>query len=182
MANDSGLEGLLADTALGSRSAFEALYRATSRQLYGICLRVLGDRDESQDVLQEVYTAVWRQARQFDQHRGSAMTWLALVARSRAIDRRRAQMRSGGTVPIENVGEIADAAASPMQSAQWSSDRRALDNCLEQLDERRRSLIQSAFFQALTYEELARRSGSPLGSVKSWIRRGLMQLRECLES
>jgi RNA polymerase sigma-70 factor (ECF subfamily) len=180
MANDSRLERLLADTVLGSRSAFEALYRATSPQLYGICVRVLGDRDEAQDVLQEVFTTVWRQASQFDEHRGSAMTWLATVARNKAIDRRRALMR-GGAVPIENADEIADAAASPLQSVQASAERHALDGCLEQLDERRRSLIRSAFFQALTYEELARRTGSPLGSVKSWIRRGLIQLRECLE-
>jgi len=181
MANDSRLEQLLADIALGSRTAFEELYRASSQQLYGICVRVLGDRDEAQDALQEVYTTVWRHARQFDQRRAGAMTWLAILARNKAIDRRRARMRSDMAVPIEDAGEIADTAASPLQSAQALAERRELDGCLEQLDERRRALIQSAFFQALTYEELARRVSSPLGSVKSWIRRGLMQLRECLE-
>jgi RNA polymerase sigma-70 factor (ECF subfamily) len=181
MGNESRLEPLLAQIALGSRTAFEALYRATSAQLYGICVRVLGDRDEAQDALQEVYTTVWRQARQFDPRRAGAINWLAMLTRNKAIDRRRALARGGVTVPIDDVGDITDANDSTLLGAQTLAQRSQLEGCLEQLDERRRSLIRSAFFQALTYEELARRLGSPLGSVKSWIRRGLTQLRECLE-
>lgn len=175
------LDGLLADVAGGNRPAFEALYRATSSKLYGICLRLLPDRAEAEDVLQEVYTSVWRRAAQFDAGRASAITWLATIARHKAIDRLRALPAPHRLAPIELAEEITDAAASPLRDAEASTERDRLGRCMEQLDERRRTLIRTAFFEGATYEELAARTNAPLGSVKSWIRRGLMQLRACLE-
>lgn len=174
-------EKLLADVVLGSRQAFEALYRQTSRQLFAICLRVLAQRAEAEDVLQEVFATVWRKAGQFDAERAGAMAWLAMIARNKAIDRLRALPQAHRTAPLEMAGEIADPAASPHQDAAAAADRVRLESCLRELDERRRSLIRAAFFDGSTYEELAARISAPLGSVKSWIRRGLLQLRECLE-
>lgn len=176
------LDALLSEVAGGDRQAFEALYRATSGKLLGVCLRVLPDRAEAEDVLQEVYASVWRKAVQFDAGRASAITWLAMVARNKAIDRARALPAPQRTASIELADEIADHAASPLQTAEAANDRSRLEDCMQRLEARRRALIRTAFFDGATYEELAARIGSPLGSVKSWIRRGLSQLRACLET
>lgn len=180
----SGVEALTASlrgVASGDRDAFEHLYRATSAKLFGVCLRVLPDRAEAEDVLQEVYTTIWRKAAQFDPGRASPITWLVMIARNRAIDRRRASPAAIRTAPIELAETVADPLASPVREAEASGERERLNDCMDQLDSRRRSLIRTAFFEGATYEELATRIGSPLGSVKSWIRRGLQQLRACLE-
>lgn len=174
-------EALLASVALGSRDAFEALYRRTSAKLFGICLRVLPERAEAEDVLQEVFAAIWQKATQYDAGRASAMGWLTMIARNRAIDRLRAQPTRARTAPIELAAELADPQSGPPDDAERGADRERLEHCLRELDTRRRTLIRAAFFDGSTYEELAARSGSPLGSVKSWIRRGLLQLRTCLE-
>lgn len=167
--------------ASGDRAAFEQLYRATSSKLFGICLRVLPDRGEAEDVLQEVYTTVWNKAAQFDASRASAITWLAMIARNRAIDRLRASPAPSRQAPIEIAEMVEDPASSPLGEAEDAADRERLGACMDQLDSRRRTLIRTAFFEGATYEDLAARIGSPLGSVKSWIRRGLLQLRACLE-
>ena len=174
-------EALLPQIALGDRAAFEALYRATADKLFGICLRVLRERSEAEEVLQEVFATVWHKAAQYDAHQGSVMSWLGTMTRNRAIDRLRTRPVRGAFDAIETAAEIPDPGVSPDQAAEASIDRERLSRCLEQLEPRRRSLIREAFFGGLTYEELATRVQAPLGSIKSWIRRGLMQLRACLE-
>lgn len=173
---------LLARVARGDRAAFERLYRATSPRLLGVCLRLVADRGEAEDVLQEVYVSAWRKAPQFDPQKSSAAVWLAAIARHRAIDRLRASAGLREQAPIELAETQADPAPAPSLKAESDSENARLDNCVGQLEPRRRSLIRTAFFEGATYEELATRSGSPLGSVKSWIRRGLLQLRACLEA
>ena len=181
-ANEGDLHAsLLVEVARGDRDAFERLYRATSSRLFSICLRLLPDRAEAEDVLQEVFTSIWHKAEQFDPDRASAMAWMAMVARNRAIDRLRSPSHVVRTTAIELGEELPDGGATPADEAEAHTDRERLQRCLQRLDERRRGLIRTAFFEGATYEELARRSGAPLGSVKSWIRRGLMQLRTCLE-
>ena len=175
------LDDLLRDVSLGSRQAFEALYRASAPQLFAICLRIVPQRSEAEDVLQEVFATVWRKASQYDAARAGAMTWLGMIARNKAIDRVRGQLQTRRADPLELAENVADPGTSPQQEAQNSAERRRLDECLGRLDARRRSLIRAAFFDGSTYEELAARIGSPLGTVKSWIRRSLLQLRECLE-
>lgn len=172
---------LLADVAAGDRSAFERLYRATSSRLFSICMRLLPDRAEAEDVLQEVYTAIWHKAEQFNPDRASAMAWMSMIARNRAIDRLRSPGHALRSSAIDLGDELPDRGASPAEEAEASTDRERLQRCMQRLDARRRGLIRTAFFDGATYEELAQRSGAPLGSVKSWIRRGLIQLRACLE-
>lgn len=174
-------EALLAQVALGNRAAFETLYRDTSGKLLGICLRVLSERSEAEEVLQEVFTSVWRKASQFDAARASAMTWLGMMARNKAIDRLRATPGRAVRANLEMADDVADPGASPAEQAETLTDRARLERCLQQLEPRRRSLIREAFFDGSTYEELAARIQAPLGSIKSWIRRGLLQLRACLE-
>jgi len=176
LAND-----LLSQVARRDEQAFEALYRLTSSRLLGIGMRVLGDRAEAEDVLQEVYIAVWSKAVQFDAGRANAWTWLGTIARNRAIDRLRARPSSVQRAPIELAESLPDPSPSPASQADARSQRSRLDDCLGGLEPRGQTLIRTAFFEGATYDEIASRTGSPLGSVKSWIRRGLLQLRECLE-
>ncbi len=173
---------LLADIASGSRTAFDALYRATSAKLFGICLHFLTDRGEAEDLLQEIYANIWRKAAQFDAERASAGAWLSMIARNKAIDRLRTSPAKHRHRPIEDAAEMPDSGPSPLQHAEASAERAQLDACMGKLDDHRRTLIRTAFFEGVTYETLAERSGSPLSTMKSWIRRGLMQLRECLEA
>jgi len=178
--NATSLEALLAQVALGNRQAFDALYRGTANRLFGICLRVLAERSEAEDALQDVFTTVWRKASQFDATRASATAWLAMIARNKAIDRLRSMPARQTRASLALAEDLEDPGASPPQQAQAATDRAQLETCLERLEPRRRSLIRAAFFDGLTYEELATRIQTPLGTIKSWIRRGLIQLRECL--
>ena len=179
--NVGSLEAQLAQVAMGDRAAFDALYRGTANRLFGICLRGLTQRSEAEDALQDVYTAVWRKAAQFDATRATAAAWLAMIARNKAIDRLRSLPLQQARASLELVADLEDPGASPVQQAQIATDRAQLEHCLERLEPRRRSLIRAAFFDGLTYEELAASIEAPLGSIKSWIRRGLAQLRECLD-
>ncbi len=176
-----GLDALMDRVARGDRAAFESLYRQTSSTLLAICLRVLGDRSEAEDVLQEAYVAIWGKAAQFDASRSRAVTWLGSIARHRAIDRLRSQPAPASRAPVELIDDVADLAPTPAAHAEAATDNARLDDCLQQLEPKRQVLIRTAFFDGATYEELAMRSGSPLGSIKSWIRRGLLQLKACLE-
>lgn len=176
-----GLDALLDRVARGDRTAFETLYRQTSGVLLGICLRVLGDRSEAEDVLQETYVAIWAKAAQFDAGRARATTWLGSIARHRAIDRLRSLPAAASRAPVELIDDAADPAPSPAAHTEAATDKVRLDDCIEQLEPKRQVLIRTAFYDGATYEELAQRSGSPLGSIKSWIRRGLLQLKACLE-
>src|SRR5580692_4468208 len=182
MAETQGsLEALLAQVAMGNRAAFDALYRGTANRLFGICLRVLIHRSEAEDALQDVYTAVWRKAAQFDPAKATAGAWLAMIARNKAIDRLRSMPAQQMRASLELAENVEDPGASPPQQVQAATDRAQLEHCLERLEPRRRSLIRAAFFDGLTYEELSAKIEAPLGSIKSWIRRGLLQLRECLD-
>jgi RNA polymerase sigma-70 factor, ECF subfamily len=174
------LDTLLRQVAEGDQAAFEALYRASSPRLFGICLRLLPGRAEAEDVLQEVYASVWSKAAQFDAGRARASTWLAAVARNQAIDWLRASPAARHT-PMDIADTLPAAGPDPAEAASTAAENRRLDDCMQELEARRRDLIRTAFFEGATYEELAVRIGSPLGTVKSWIRRGLLQLRACLE-
>ena len=171
---------LLRGVADGRRDALESLYRDTSSTLLGICVKLLRDREEAEDVLQEVFVTVWSKAGQFDSARARGMTWLRSIARNRSIDRLRARPQATW-VDIDDSPGLADEGISPVGHAAQEQDRSRLDHCFGELDENRQQLIRTAFFEGVTYEELAARNNSPLGSVKSWIRRGLQQLKACLE-
>lgn len=165
--------------ASGDRIAFRELYRRTCTRLLGVCLRVTSDRQEAEDVLQEVYVAVWQKAAMFDPSRASPITWLAALARNRAIDRLRANGRRI-TTPIESIAEPADESAGALEQLLEVEGEHDITACIEELAQGDAVLVRTAFFQQATYAELATRSGMPLGTVKSRIRRALMKLRACL--
>lgn len=170
---------LLRAVAAGDGESFDQLYRSTSSKLFGICMRVLPHRAEAEEVLQEVYVTIWRKAARFDATRASAMTWLAMMTRNKAIDRLRANASERSHLPIAIDEASSEGPAS--HSAEHAQDKLRLDRCLGELEAPRRALIRTAFFEGATYEEIAARSGNPLGTVKSWIRRGLLKLKTCLE-
>lgn len=173
------LASALARVAGGDRTALEDVYRRTSAKLFGIILRILPDRAEAEDVLQEVYLSVWKKAAMFDASRASPVTWLATLARNRAIDRLRAK---GGRIFVSDdaVAETADGAplASELLEAGEAADQ--LHHCLDELETSHADMVRQAFFGGLTYAALAEKAGAPLGTVKSWIRRSLMKLRACM--
>lgn len=171
----------MARIAAGERAALRQLYEATSAKLFGVCLRILPNREESEDVLQEVYLTIWRRAGRFEPGRASVMTWISTIARNRAIDRLRARGPLAYAEPVDEL-EIEDPAPAAEALLQASQDRSALTRCLDELDARTAQVIRTAFFEGVTYEALAAQTNTPLGTVKSWIRRGLLKLRGCLET
>ena len=172
---------LLARVAKQDRSAFSALYAATSAKLYGVVWRILPARDRAEDVLQDVYVTVWRKAGSFDPTRASPITWLVAIARNRAIDRLRSSAVSRRSDPSESAEDVRDDAPAALDLVVAAEQQERLKTCLGELEERHSAVIRSAFLDGVTYEQLAQRMEVPLGTMKSWIRRGLMKLRTCLE-
>ncbi|WP_293906291.1 sigma-70 family RNA polymerase sigma factor [Phenylobacterium sp.] len=172
---------LMSRIAAGEREALRQLYDATSAKLFGVCLRILSDREESEDVLQDVYVTIWRRADRFDATRASVMTWLSTIARNRSIDRLRARGPLAYAEQVDEL-ELPDGADSAETLLSAADDRNRLHGCLSELDERTEKVIRTAFFEGVTYEALAKRMDAPLGTVKSWIRRGLAKLKGCLQS
>lgn len=178
--SDSGhLVTLLAAVSEGDRQAFSTLYDRTSAKLYGVCLRLLGSEAEAQDALQDAFVTVWQKADRFDPAKASAITWLAVLARNKAIDRLR--RRPIGTDRLDAAAEVEDERPSAFEVAGNAQDAARLGECLGELEDRPRAMIRSAFLDGATYPELAQREGVPLATMKSWIRRGLHRLRGCLE-
>lgn len=178
-ASSHELNPLMLSVASGNRAALAELYRRTSAKLFGICVRVLGSEAEAEDVLQEIYLIIWNRADHFDPARASPITWLAVIARNKAIDRLR--IRQVGTEPLESAGEVRDDAPSALDVLETGQEQNRLVGCLDELDEQQSSVIRAAFLDGATYPELAEREGVPLGTMKSWIRRGLLRLRMCLQ-
>ena len=165
--------------AQGDAASLRTVYQQTSAKLFGICLRICGDRQAAEDVLQDVYVKVWRRAGSFDAARASPISWLAMIAHNAAIDWRRAQ-HSHGTLDDDAVRAIADGAPLADAIAEQDEDRRRLLACLDGLDTQQSGAVRRAFLDGMTYQQLADESGTPLGTIKSWIRRGMQKLKECL--
>jgi len=164
--------------AQGDRAAFETVYKATSMKLYGIIVRILGRGDVADEVLQEVYVRVWQRAGEFDPARGSPITWLATIARNRALDEtKRKTMRS-----LDEYPELLELPSDddPSATHERNEELRRLQGCLAGLERERRELLMLVYYHGLTREEIARRLDRPVATVKTWLRRSLAQLRDCL--
>lgn len=174
------LTNLLIRTGRSDQQAFAELYQRTSSKLFGVCLHMLRERSEAEEVLQEAYITVWRRAASFDAAKASAITWLVTLARNKAIDRLRQHREEQLDDPLR-LEETADLQPTPAADAETSQERQRLQRCLDELEPPQRAAVREAFFTGATYNELATRCGVPLGTMKSWIRRSLLQLRICLE-
>lgn len=180
MSDPAVLARLLGVAATGDRPALEALYRAAAPQLFGLALGIVRRRDLAEEALQETFMAVWRHAGKFDAGRGSAMAWMARIVRNECFDLLARHRRETPLDP-ELAEAIVDPAAGPLALAEGSADARALQRCLGELEAKPREGVLLAYYQGLTFEEVAVRMGAPLGTVKSWIRRSLARLKQCLE-
>jgi RNA polymerase sigma factor (sigma-70 family) len=169
----------LARVAAGDRAALRAVYDLTAAKLFGVCLRISGDRESAEDILQDVYIKVWNRAGRFDAERASPITWLCAIARNTAIDARRSAGRAV-MVSEDHAAEVVDDAPTAPEAIEADQERAQILQCLGKLEARQGAAIRSAFYDGLTYAELAERMAVPLGTMKSWVRRGLMQLKACL--
>src|SRR5215470_140232 len=175
------LSDLLARVAARDREAFTAVYTATSAKLWGIVVRILPRRDIAEDVLQDVYVRIWERAVSFDPAKASPITWMATIARNRAID----EVRRKSPVSIEDTPEsleVEQDAPSPLDNTQMSEDLRRLQQCLQGLDPERREIVLLAYYNGLSRDELAKRFSHPVATIKTWLHRSLAQLRKCLGS
>jgi len=175
------LEDMIAAVADGDRAAFRRLYEATARRLLPVSIGILGRRDVAEEALQDAYLNVWRNAAGFDPGKGRALTWMIAIVRNRALTLRQRIAREGNPAPEDSLDRLADGAPGPLDEALRSGAARALAGCMAGLDEAQRRAILMAFYRGLSHAELARALDVPLGTVKSWIRRGLARLKDCLD-
>jgi len=170
---------LLQRVAARDREAFSALYAATSAKLYGIIVRIVKRREIADEILQEVYVQIWERAGQFDAAKGSPITWMVAIARNRALD----EVRRKKAVSIEDTPEALDVAsdeACPLDRVERSQQLLRLSQCLEALDNNRRDVVLLAYREGMSRQALGQRFSRPPATIKSWLRRSLLQLRDCL--
>ncbi|MBD3671359.1 MAG: sigma-70 family RNA polymerase sigma factor [Gammaproteobacteria bacterium] len=168
---------LLMVCARGDEKAFERLYQRTSANLYAVCLRILKNEGLAQECLQEAYIKVWNHAARYQPERAQATTWMTTITRNLAVDtlRRSGKMAYAGEFEFENLSD-----ESAEEDMFHSSDGRLLQRCLEELREQQRQAVMHAYYDGMTHGELAAHLDVPLGTVKTWIRRALEQLKQCL--
>ncbi len=170
---------LLQRVGTADRAALGQLYELTASALFGVCLRICGERSAAEDVLHDVFQLVWNRAGSFVPTAAHPMSWLGTIARNRSID----WVRSRGnrrTRPIEDAGQIADDAPDQLTMLERSEEAQRLYDCLDALEARQRDTLRTAFFGGLTYAQLAEDRGVPEPTVRSWARRGLLNLRGCV--
>jgi RNA polymerase sigma-70 factor, ECF subfamily len=177
---DDPIADLLTRIAGGDRAAFRDLYANASAKLFGVSVRILNDRSEAEDALQEVMTRVWLNARRFDASRARGMTWLIAIARNHAIDRLRA--RPPRQDSDEALAFVPDAKPGAEAQAVAKGEARRIADCFDTLEPARAEAVRGAYLNGLSYEDLALRHAIPLNTMRSWLRRGLQKLKECMEA
>ena len=179
MLTQAELVWLLAAVAKGDQAAFERLYEATRAKLYGVLLRILGTPELADDVMQETYLKVWKTAGRFDPTIASPITWMVAIARNRAID----IVRRKGHASIEETPEamnIAADAPAPLARREMTEELRRLLSCLGKLDPEKQRIVLLAYYSGWSREQLARKLDIPVNTIKTWLRRSLLEIRECM--
>lgn len=176
----SDIADLIARVALRDRAALSALYRQVGPKLFAICLRILRDRTDAEDALQEIFVKIWRRADAFALSGGSPLGWLSAIARNHAIDLARARRPFGEPIGVEGL-EVADSAPDPEAAAIVRGEGRRIDTCMAELPPERANAVRSAYVEGLSYQDLAERHGVPLNTMRTWLRRSLLKLKECLD-
>jgi RNA polymerase sigma-70 factor, ECF subfamily len=182
MTDEDPVAELLIRVAAQDRDAFRDLYSRTASKLLGVLLRILGNRSEAEDALQEVFTRIWLRAGRFDATKGRGMTWLIAIARNHAIDRLRAR-------PDEALRDDADAMDSVRDAAPTAENRLIalgeagrIAECFATLEPDRAEAVRGAYLNGLSYVDLAARFDVPLNTMRTWLRRSLLRLRECMDA
>src|SRR5438067_12626935 len=182
------LADLLARTALSDQAAFAELYRVTSGQLYGAALRILRDHAAAEEILQDAYVSIWHHAGTYAAAKSQPLTWLTSIVRNRCLDQLR--RRELDTLPItrdsddeqgESEMDFASEGPTALDMLVAGAETRSVRNCVETLEGGQKQAIALAFYHGLTHAELAEQLRQPLGTIKSWVRRGLERLRQCLD-
>jgi RNA polymerase sigma-70 factor (ECF subfamily) len=179
MLTQAELVWLLAAVAKGDQAAFERLYGATRAKLYGVLLRILGRPELADDVMQETYLKVWKMAGQFDPTIASPITWMVAIARNRAID----IVRKRVDVSVEDSPEamgVAAEAPPPLARREMTEELRRLLSCLGKLDPEKQRIVLLAYYSGWSREQLAQKLDIPVNTIKTWLRRSLLEIRECM--
>lgn len=169
---------LIARCALRDRAAFKTLYERTSAKLFGVVLRILKDRSDAEEAIQEIYVKVWQRADRYVAGGYSPISWLVAVARNHSLDVLRA--RRPVSADMDAALEVPDAGPSPERAAEDSDERARIEHCLATLDPERADAVRGAYLDGYSYDELAARYDVPLNTMRTWLRRSLLRLRECL--
>jgi RNA polymerase sigma-70 factor, ECF subfamily len=180
-AQQAGLVDLLAACGRRDRQAFARLYQGTSAKLFGVALRILRREDWAEEVLQECYVSIWTHAPEYRPGLAAPMTWMTSIVRNRCLD----WLRRPRLEVADEDGAIVDATESgdpgPLAELERAKESQALARCLKGLEGKQRQAIALAFYDGLSHSELADHLSEPLGTVKTWVRRGLLKLKDCLE-
>ncbi|WP_428242034.1 sigma-70 family RNA polymerase sigma factor [Gynuella sp.] len=174
---ERNVEFLLGQIQLNHRPAFEKLYRTTSSRLYALILRIVSDQDEASDVLQETYLKVWRHTNQYRADLGSAWGWLCQIARNTALDRVRKTQRSI-EVDLEEFDGVLNTLEADLPDLVDVSD---LTRCLRRIKQDTQKALILSYVYGLSHSELTQHMEAPLGTLKAWVRRGLLELRKCMK-
>lgn len=175
------LGALLQATANGDRQAFARLYDKTAPQLFGLALGILKRRDWAEEALQDAYTRIWRSAHRYDAGKGTGISWVVTIARNTALSTLMRRPRDEFAGNADDMAQMPSGESDPMQRAMQLSDARQISGCLEELDGDQKRSILLVYYEGLTQKEVADRLNKPIGTVKSWIRRGLIRLKGCLD-
>ena len=179
-ATTAEISELIARCALRDRQAFRDLYQRTSAKLFGVALRILRDRSEAEEALQEIYVKIWQRADRYVAGGYSPISWLVAVARNHCLDVLRA--RRPVSEDIDVALDVADAAPDPEQAASNAGERSRIDSCLAELEPDKAEAVRGAYLDGFSYDELAARHSVPLNTMRTWLRRSLLKLRECLSA
>jgi RNA polymerase sigma-70 factor (ECF subfamily) len=169
---------LIAQCALRDRRAFRRLYERTNAKLFGVTLRILKNRHDAEEAIQEVYVKIWQRADRYIPGTTSPISWLVAVARNHCLDILRAKRPVNED--IDTVLDIADGALTPEQAASANEERGKIDHCLQTLESDKAEAVRGAYLDGYSYEELATRFSVPLNTMRTWLRRSLIRLKDCL--
>jgi RNA polymerase sigma-70 factor, ECF subfamily len=179
--DEADLAHLLRRTGAGERLAFVKLYERTSAKLYGVVRRICSSEETAREALQESYVLIWKNAASFNPELASPITWMARIARNKAIDIRRLQSERISSLGVELDLDAPGFDMDPLAATERNEGLRRLTDCLKGLPEDRREMILLAYYNGLSREEIGTRFDRPVNTVKTLLRRGLAQLKECLD-
>ena len=177
------LQELLASAArrdAGSQAAFAMLYQTTSSKLFGVALRILRREDWAEEVLQECYVNIWNHCANYKLQLAAPMTWMTSIVRNRSLDWLRRPHKEDATDDDAVFDAVESPEPGPLALLEQSTEAKAIAGCIARLDDKQRNAVSMAFYEGLTHAELAQKLGEPLGTVKTWVRRGLTKLKDCL--